>query len=186
MEETDRQDLSHGQSVPFKTQPVSLWVCLSESTLILPFVCVMNQLNEGGCASKSGTIFPILRHLKTTPIVLCFSASFCPVGVGGWGSEGVLFLSDLEGNKCGRGTLRGRCSGCARPCLISNTPGPDWTVPGPSGETPPPWEQLLTKRRELFWKSEHSPHGREECLQNSQHKALIHKFQALLIPALPV
>lgn len=175
-------------SPPLHTACKCVFEC--ESTLILPFVCVMNQLNEGGCTSKSGTIFPVTHHLKMTPIVLRFSASFCRGGVErlcvcGGGCV-VLFLSDLEGNKCGRGTLRGRCSGCARPCLISNTPGSDWTVPGPSGETPPPWEQLLTKRRELFWKSEHSPHGREECLQNSQHKALIHKFQALLIPALPV
>lgn len=78
----------------------------AESTLILPFVCVMNQLNEGGCASKGGRIFPIPRYLKMTPIVLRFSASFCPAGAAG-GLGGSYFCQIWGGGTNAAGELRG-------------------------------------------------------------------------------
>lgn len=152
----ERQSDRHWQSCS-ESWPVSfthslptcdyIWdgVCayLPESTLILPFVCIMIK-TKGGVNTKEKRIFPIPCYLKMTPIVLLFSF-FLFGGELGRGVE--LFLSDL-GNKCGGGTLRGRCSGCACPRLIRNILGPDWTVPVPSWETPPPRERLLTKRLE--------------------------------------
>lgn len=121
-----------------------------------------------------------------TPIVLLSPTLSFLFGeeAGKRGGGGELFLSGL-GNKCGGGTLRGRCSGGARPSLIRNILGPDWTDPLPPAETPPLREKLLTKWHERFG-NQSILHTAGKCLQNSQHKALIHKFQALLIPALPV
>lgn len=163
-----------------------MWPCLSASactTSIVPFVCVMIKKNSrGGWTSKRGEKNPNATrkwHLLFSFLPLSL---FYLVGRMGWG--GKLFLSGLW-NKCGGGTLRGRCSGCACPCLIRKILGPDWTDPPPPVETPPLWEKLLTKWHERFG-NQSILHTAGKCLQNSLHKALIHKFQALLIPALPV
>lgn len=92
---------------PLLTQLANVWLCvcdcvcarvcvrLPESTLILPFVCVMIQLKEGGCTSKRGRIFPIPCYLKMTPIVLLFSAFFF-VWRGSWG-EGKSYFCQIRG-----------------------------------------------------------------------------------------
>lgn len=83
----------------------------------------MNQLNEGGCASKGGRIFPIPRYLKMTPIVLCFSASFCPAGAAGE-KRGVLFLSDLGGEQIRRGNSEGALFWLCSPMFDQQHGGP--------------------------------------------------------------
>lgn len=177
---------------PLLTQLANVWLCvcmcvrLPESTLILPFVCVMIQLKEGGCTSKRGRIFPIPCYLKMTPIVLLFSAFFFFFLSGGIAGERGSLISVRFGEQMRRGNSEGALFWLCSPMFDQQHTGP-WldgsrALRGDSA----PAGAASDKTARAFWKSEHSPHGREECLQNSQHKALIHKFQALLIPALPV
>lgn len=122
-----------------------VWLCLSASAWIYTdsVFCLCNDQKQkrGGEHQREKNI-PNSLLFENDTYCSSFLSFFCLVG------RGVeLFLSDL-GNKCGGGTLRGRCSGCACPRLIRNILGPDWTVPVASWETPPPREQLLTKRLE--------------------------------------
>lgn len=190
--QTDRQTetvMSWVMACALQTQLANMWLhvwpCLSASAWIYTdsAFCLCNDQNKRkGVNIKERRIFPIPCYLKMTPIVLLFSL-FLFAGVAG---ERARIISVRFGEQMRWGNSEGALFWLCLPMFDQEHTGP-WLDSSSAllGDSAPAGA-ASDKTARAFWKSEHSPHGREECLQNSQHKALIHKFQALLIPALPV
>lgn len=159
---------------------------LPKFTLIWSFVCVMIKTKKEGPRPKRKQYSQFLTFSKWHPLFFFYLSLSLVFFVWSGAGEMGRIISVRFGEQMRWGNLWG---GAVLAVLAHVWSGTYWALIG-QFQYPPgrlrPHGSSFWQNGSSVWKSEHSPHGREDCLQNSQHKALIHKFQALLIPALPV